>query len=193
MDLRRSADGKWLVFHDSTLRRITGVRGSLSRSRWERLRALDAGRGERIPLVSEALALCRRSQVKVFLDIKVSGREDELLSILRRSGWLHAVLIGAGNRSSLIRWRRLLPRHPIFRVTGFRAPVTAHRVMEAARLKLTGLAVFKRWAAPAAIRRAHRGGLRLFVWTVRDPYELKRFARRGVDGIMSEVWPHPSI
>jgi len=195
MDLRRSADGKWVVFHDPTLRRTTGARGSISRTRWETLRTLTAGagNGERIPLVSEVLRLCRRNRVQVFLDIKVRGRESELLSILRQSGWLHAVLIGVGNRSSLIRWRQRVPRRPLFWVTGFRAPVTARRVTQAARLKLTGLAVYKRWATLAAVRRVHQAGLTLFVWTVRDPLELRRFARRGVDGIMSEVWPHPSI
>lgn len=188
IDLRRSADGKWVVFHDPILRRITGMRGSVSRSRWEKLRTLTAGDGERIPLVSEVLQMCRRNGVKAFLDIKVSGWEPEILSILKQSGWLLQILIGVGNRTSLRRWRRLVPDHPLFWVTGFRAPVTSRRVAQAAGMKLTGLAVYKRWATAEAVRRVHQAGLKLFIWTVRDPGELNRFLRRGVDGIMSEVW-----
>ena len=200
MDVRRSADGVWIVFHDPALKRTTGRRGRLERVSWDTLSCLDAGswfssrfEGERIPRIEQVLDFCRRKGVKAFLDVKVIERERELVQALRASGGLNRVWIGAGTLHSLRRWRRLLGGRPLFWVTGFRAPVTAGRVHQARRLKLAGIVAYKRWATRAAVKRTHQAGLKLFVWTARRPKEIKRLALLGVDGIMSEVWPAPPL
>ena len=186
-DVRRTADGVWVVFHDRNLKRMTGARGSVSRSRWDRLRQLH------IPRVSDLLSFCRKKGVTLYLDIKIPQGEKQLLSVLRRSGWLHRTVICASVPSSLKRWRTLLRAHPIFWVTGHRKRVTPRRVAMATSLKLTGFLSYKRWVTPAAVGRVHEAGLRIYLWTVRTPREIKRFASFGVDGMMSELWPPPSI
>ncbi len=192
-DLRRTADGVWVAFHDAHFKRMAGRRGRVARSRWADLRALDVG-GEPIPRLELLLDWCRRRKVRLFLDMKVSGQEQELFRVLRRLRGLGRVAGGAGNPAALDRWRRLLKgRTALFWVTGFRAPVTVNRVRIARGLRLSGLVVYKRWATRASLLRARSAGLKLYVWTVRSPDELKRFAQLGVDGIMSEGWPHPSI
>lgn len=185
MDLRRSADGVWVLFHDSTLDRMAGEKGEVARISWEGLKRLG------IPSVEEALALCRRKKRFAFLDIKLRSGEKQLLQVLRRSKWLSHVWIGVGTVPSLRRWRRLLSRQPLFWVTGYRAPITPGRIRQAHRLRLTGLAVYRCWVTQAVVRRVHEHGLKLFVWTARTPREIRRLARLGVDGIMSEVWPPP--
>lgn len=192
VDVRRSSDGVWIAFHDSTLQRITGHRGNVARVRWRVLRSLDAG-GDRIPRITEVLNLCGRRGVRVILDVKVRDREKELFRILQRSGWLDRVIVGAGTLPTLKRWRRLLTVTPLFWVTGFRSAITPYRVNQARRLKLTGLLAYRGWVTQAALQRAHRSGLKLYVWTVRTPAQLKRFVALGVDGIMNEIWPLPSI
>jgi glycerophosphoryl diester phosphodiesterase len=198
VDLRRSADGVWVAFHDPTLGRTTNGSGWLRKKRWEELRALDAGgwfsslfRGERIPRLRQVLDFCREQGVEIFLDVKVKGREADLVRTLRRSGWFSHIAVGYGQPTSLEKWRRLLPGSPLFWVTGFRAPITARRVSQARRWKVTGLASYKGWVTRRTIGRVHEAGLKLYVWTARTPAEVKRLAACGVDGIMSEVWPHP--
>ncbi len=200
MDVRRTVDGEWVVFHDPTLKRTTAQSGRLARTSWSRLSLLDAGcwfspefAGQRIPRVSEALALCRQRKVRVFLDVKVADGEKELLGVLKKSDWLHQIGIGAGTLPSLRRWRWLDSKGLVFWVTGYRSPITLRRVLLARRLQLTGLVAYKRWVTQASVRRVHEAGLRLYLWTVRNRRELKAFVQLGVDGIMSEVWPPPSI
>ncbi len=197
VDVRRTADGVWVVFHDAKLRRIAGVSGSVARSPWSWLRRLEAGswfsprfKGEPIPRLAEVLEFCRRRRVGLFLDVKVSKGEASLCRLLRRfDRSLERVWVGAGTLPSLRRWRRLLGEEvPLFGVSGYRVSLTKRRIDQARRLKLKGLAVYKRWATPTSIRRARQAGLQLFVWTLRRPAELRRFAKLGVDGMMSEVW-----
>lgn len=187
MDLRRSRDGRWVVFHDSTLDRCTGRSGTIAGTGWETLR------DQRIPALTQVLDLCRRKRAQAFLDVKVARNESSLFQALQRARALKRVMVGAGGPVTLSRWRPLLGETPLFWVTGYRAPITRRRIAQAKRLKLAGLAVYKRWATRRLIDRVHEAGLKLYVWTIRTPRELQRFAALGVDGIMSEVWPPPSI
>lgn len=173
MDVRRCGDGSWIVFHDRFSRRPAHARGS----------------PDPPPTLSKAISWCRARKVPVFLDVKETDGEARLLRILRESGWLRSIRILAGQPRSLRRWRRILPAgHPLYWVTGFRARLTPERIRTARRLKLTGLAAYKRWVDSGAVKRVHEAGLQLLVWTVRTAPELKAFARLGPDGIMSEVW-----
>lgn len=169
MDLRRTAGGAWVVFHDPIPSRSSG---------------------EAILPLSEALEFCRARRLRVFLDIKVNDGEKPLAARLRSSGWLRHCVLLAGQLPTLRRWRRLFPRQPLFWVTGFRHPVRPRDIAQAGRLRLTGFVSYRRWVNRRTLERVHRAGLEIYVWTVRTSADLQRFARLGVDGIMSEVWPH---
>ena len=187
-DVRRTADGVWVVFHDRSLRRITGMRGWISKTRWSQIRHLP------IPTVADVLSLCRKKAVTLHLDVKIAEGEKQLLAVLRSSGSLHRTVICASVLASLKRWRKLLPQgQPLLWVTGYRMPITPGRIALAKSLKLSGLLSYKRWINPRSVRRTHEAGMKLYLWTARTPKELARFASFGVDGIMSELWPPPSI
>lgn len=81
-----------------------------------------------------------------------------------------------------------MPKGPLFWVTGYRMALTPRRVALAKRFRLTGLVSYKKWVDRASLKRVREAGLKLYVWTVKHPRELRRFRRVGVDGIMSEVW-----
>lgn len=198
MDVRRLADGAWVVFHDPHLGRTTDSSGLLCRFSRDSLAGLDAGgwfsprfRGERIPLVSEVIRLCRSRRVPVFLDVKSAQGERELAGLLRRSGWLGRTTVLAGTAPSLRRWRRLLPRRPVFWVTGFGQPVSPRKIARARRMGLAGFVAYKGKVGRRTVERVHRAGMRILVWTARTRRELRRLARLGVDGMMSELWPEP--
>lgn len=186
-DIRRCADGVWVVFHDAALKRTTGRSGQLAKTKWATVRRLG------IPSLREALALCRRRRAQLFLDLKVSGQEEKLFRLLQSSGGLSGVQVGVGKVFTSLRWRRLMPKGSLFWVTGYRMPLTQRRIALARRLRLTGFVSYKKWVDPVSLGRVHEAGLKLYVWTVKHPRELRRFRRVGVDGIMSEVWPHHLI
>lgn len=56
----------------------------------------------------------------------------------------------------------------------------------AASLGLYALHPERGFVTPALIADAHAAGLKVHPWTVNDPAEIARFARFGVDGIMSD-------
>jgi glycerophosphoryl diester phosphodiesterase len=71
-DLRRTADGQVAVLHDTHVERTTGGRGALASLDWKAVRALDAGDGERIPSLAEALAAIPRD---VWINVQIKEGE----------------------------------------------------------------------------------------------------------------------
>ena len=69
IDIRVSADDVAIVTHDSSLKRLYGIDGSVSDYDWETLRAMTADRGRLINF-DEALALCKELGLGLYLDIK---------------------------------------------------------------------------------------------------------------------------
>lgn len=90
-DLALTADGEFVLIHDATVDRTTNGRGLVANMALRELRDLDAGAwfgpqfaGERIPTLKESLDLAKALGFVVQLELKIHGRDDELLPKLAR-------------------------------------------------------------------------------------------------------------
>ena len=48
------------------------------------------------------------------------------------------------------------------------------------------LALNSRAATNSIIRRAHRRGMKVYVWTINDPAQMSMLISRGVDGVITD-------
>jgi glycerophosphoryl diester phosphodiesterase len=69
-DLQKSADGRYVVIHDGSTERVTGARLEVGIASSAQLRALDAGRGERLPFLEEMLS---ELPPGAYLDLELKG------------------------------------------------------------------------------------------------------------------------
>jgi len=99
IDVRRTADGAFVVLHDKTLDRTTTGSGRVDEVTLAEVRSLrllngyGVATGERVPTLSEVMALCRGRAV-VYID-KSEGMITEVAGLLEREGTLdHAVFYG---------------------------------------------------------------------------------------------------
>jgi glycerophosphoryl diester phosphodiesterase len=84
-DVKLTADGALIVFHDDTLDRTTNGKGEVAAASYERIRGLDAGSwfglgfmGHRVPTLEEALQLVLAEGLGANIEIKpCPGREAE--------------------------------------------------------------------------------------------------------------------
>ena len=75
-DVKLSADGVPFLLHDATLERTTNGSGLVAETPDALLFSLDAGQGETIPNLAEALQLCRDLRLMVNLEIKPASGHD---------------------------------------------------------------------------------------------------------------------
>ncbi len=123
--------GELIVIHDATLDRTTSGKGPLRRHTLEEIRGLDAGKGERIPLLREVIDLVDR---RALVNIELKGSRTAwpvraLLGEYIARGWSPAdFLVSSFRRTELRQLRGFgLPLGILFAGSArlFRAPARA--------------------------------------------------------------------
>jgi glycerophosphoryl diester phosphodiesterase len=111
-DLQKSADGRYVVIHDHTTDRVTGMPREVARSSLEELRGLDFGSGEKIPTLEELLAAL---PAHAYLDLEL---KEETLT--RQDADSIAAILDAGRPRDRLMVSSFDPRllYP-FRTLGF--------------------------------------------------------------------------
>ena len=88
-DVKLTKDGHPILFHDDCLERTTDGRGAVAATTLAEIRRLDAGgwfgpafRGEPVPTLEQALALCVELRLGINVEIKpCAGREAETAQV----------------------------------------------------------------------------------------------------------------
>jgi glycerophosphoryl diester phosphodiesterase len=177
------AEGALVVIHDDDLARTTSGRGSVARASLEQLRALDAGDGERIPLLDEVLDLCA-GRIAVNIELKGRGTAGPVVDRLRERGTPpEQVLLSAFDHEELAVARAAAPeyaRGALFGRLGGDAIALGRRV-EAVSLHLA-----LRTLTPARAEMIRAADLALFVYTVNDPGAALALGAQGVSGVFTD-------
>lgn len=110
-DVHLSRDGHLVVIHDETVDRTTDGSGAVAEMTCAELRRLDAGRGERIPLLSEVIDLCGDRAI-LAVEIKQPRRgypeiEARLFEALDRAGMVRQSCVISFDWPTLDRVRAL--------------------------------------------------------------------------------------
>lgn len=122
IDIRRTADGVLVLFHDETLDRITEGFGPLDSITFRELESLHPrtahGRPQAglVPTFAALLDLARERIMLLHLDLKVPGIEDEVARLLDAAdAWDHIVFVNETNAAKL-------RQHPKLRLLRYKTP-----------------------------------------------------------------------
>lgn len=176
-------DGGLIVIHDDELDRTTSGSGRVDAASLAHLRGLDAGDGERIPLLDEVLDAVA-GRVPLNIELKGAGSAGPTVDLLRaRAEPSAGILLSAFDHRELEAARAAAPEYPRAALFGrmARNPVEA-----AAALEAVAINIHRRSARPALVRAAREAGLATLVYTVNDPQEALALRRIGVAGIFTD-------
>ena len=168
-DVHLSSDGRLVVIHDHTLERTTNGAGLVGEKTAAELRRLDAGHGERIPLLQEVVELAI-GKVGLVIEIKqmpiqYPGLEDKLVAMLRQLGAVADCAAVSFHHPSIRVLRGMEPKLQVGILEGSR-PVDPARL-----LKESGADVYSpHWGAmdPQVVKEIHAAGGAVAVWPVDD-------------------------
>lgn len=186
LDVQVTRDGEAVVFHDTTLARLTGRRGRLARLSLRELREVRV-QGEPIPTLAEALALTRRRTV-VQIEIKRGVAVAPVVRALCRARPGTGVMLASFDTAIVAEARRLAPHIPRMLITRGGGHVRAETLIPVlAALGAGGVSIDHRAIrSPAVVSALHRCGLSVWCWTVNDARTMLRLASWGVDAILSD-------
>src|SRR6202011_5239272 len=168
-DVHLSSDGRLMVIHDHMLERTTNGTGLVRDQTAAELRKLNAGEGERIPLLQEVIELAL-GKVGLVIEIKqvpiqYPGLEEKLVAMLRQLGAVEECAIVSFFHPSIRMLREMEPRLQLGILEGARPNDPARMLREA------GADVFSpHWGAmdPTLVKQVHGAGGAVGVWTVDD-------------------------
>jgi glycerophosphoryl diester phosphodiesterase len=168
-DVHLSLDGRLVVIHDHTLDRTTNGEGMVKDFSAAELRKLDAGGGEKIPLLQEVVELAL-GKVGLVIEIKqvpplYPGLEEKLVKLLRQLGAVQECAVISFNHTAIHELRNMEPSLQLGILEGAR-PMQPGRM-----LRESGADVYSpHWGAtdPDVVREVHSAGGAVAVWPVDD-------------------------
>ncbi len=196
-DVHVTRDGVLLAFHDTVLDRVTDSSGRIADRTYAEVQAALINGSDPVPTLAELFDAF--SDVRFNIDLKAPGAVPALARFLEERGAWDRVCVGSFSGRRLRRFRRLTGG----RVATAASPgeVVAYRFLPSPVARLTVRALSRgrplvlqvphragrfTVVTPGLVRRAHRAGVHVHVWTIDDPDEMKVLLERGVDGVMTD-------
>jgi glycerophosphoryl diester phosphodiesterase len=145
------------------------------------LRELDAGGGERIPLLEEALT-CLNGRAGAMIELKVRGIAGEVCARVKASNFQGPMIYASFFYEELLTVRSLMSDAPTLALIEG-APVQPTAFVIDAQATHAGLALD--YVTPTLVQALQAKGIKVFVYTVDEPEDIARMKRLSVDGIIS--------
>ena len=180
-------DGQLWVFHDQRLERCTNGVGWLVDHKTAALRALDAGGGQKIPVLDEVLDHLG-GRVNLNIELKTGdGTATAVATALRAhcaKGWKpEQFLVSSFHLPELRDFKRRLPEVALGVLL---CGVPLDLASAASVLGAQVVSMDRDFADPALIADAQARGMKVFVFTVNEREDIARFRAAGVDGVFSD-------
>jgi|TARA_B110001469_G_C9632169_1_gene316395 glycerophosphoryl diester phosphodiesterase len=175
-------EGELLVIHDEKLNRTTNGSGLVEAQTVEYLRSLDAGDGEKIPLLSEVI---KRVAHRCKINIELKGTHtakpvNALLKDFISKGWREdEFMISSFNHEELAASSPDIKRGALFHKQ------IANMFERAADLNAYAVNLSQKIAHTEIVAQAHERGYQVFVYTVNTRDEMLVLKKMGVDGVFT--------
>ncbi len=187
LDVHRCQTGELVIIHDDKVNRTTNGKGYVAEKTFDELRLLDAGKGQKIPTLEEVLDLVDKKAI-VNIELKGTGTAEPVSKIIRKyiqkKGWqLNFFLVSSFNYYELQKFHQFAPEISIGILI---SEVPLENVEFTGKADVSSVHVCAKVIDRKFIEDAHQRGMKVFVWTVNHPQEIKRVKTLGVDGIFSD-------
>ena len=192
LDVHVSADGAPVIIHDAYLERSTNGAGVVSKHTLAQLKELDAGEGETIPTLEEAIACCRTRRLGIYLELKSDLAAFAAADLIRKHKLYYQVIVTSFRPDWLINLKAIEPRtitSVLFSSVDI-DPVALARLVGAQYVH----PAWEDWAAephklltPDWMNKVRAAGLGIITWHEERPSEIAALRKLGVDGICSNA------
>jgi len=186
-DVMETKDGKFVVIHDSNLKRLAGKNLNVKDLTQDELTKITVRSGTmeaKIPSLEEWIQLSIQLNLPQLLEIKLHGGETpdlvpRLLAVLDRAGVTESYTYHTLSRQIVDELKRLRPEL----VVGFIVPINFGGVPE---IKADFLVIEQQSYSSRFIHQAWAAGFNVIVWTVNDEQQMRQYVNAATEGIITD-------
>lgn len=197
MDVRLTADGEVVVFHDEKLGRITGAEGRVNRHTLSELKRLDAGchfsreyAGERIPTLREVFSSLDGSAT---FDIELTDYLDpfgpltrRVIQLVREYKLRERVFLTSFNPYPLLAARRLFPELDCGLIAFKGGKGSLQRSLAGRLISRRMIVPFHSDLTEKYMRSQKRKNRKVVTWTVNTGERIRSLVEWRIDGIITD-------
>lgn len=193
IDVHRTSDNELVIIHDPTLERTTNGHGNIRDHSLHEIHQLDAGQGEKIPLLSDVIQLACEAQIRLFVEIKGATVMEELaiaeliVRKLEATDFLSQSVVTSFSPQALIRAKALQPEvSTMLDPSPQDGSLTPRQICaQALQARANCLSYDFRILTPEIARECQLTGLALWPWDPDEPNDIRQAIDLGVHGIMT--------
>jgi glycerophosphoryl diester phosphodiesterase len=180
-----NVENKLVVIHDRDLARTTNGIGYLEHSSFDYVRSLDAGKGEQVPTLEEVFETVNR-QVIINIELKGSNTAKLVIDLIQKYlkvGWSYTdFVVSSFDHDQLHQVKAICPEI----TTGMLIYGLPWQYLASAQeLQATVIIPSLDYVTSKMVESAHQQGLKVWVYTVNHPDDLKLMRALGADGIFT--------
>lgn len=178
-DVRKTKDGKLIVIHDDTLKRVFDKDVPVNQTTLKELKQLTENK---IQTLAETLQFIDKRVEKILVELKEVGYEKKVLEVIKKEKLHDRVIIVSFHEQALSEVRKLDSKIE----TGLIYAKHKNPIATALKLHAQYLVSLYRFTHTKNIEDAHKNNLKVIVWTINTKQEAKVYRAKGVDGIASD-------
>ena len=186
-DVMETKDGKFVVMHDTNLKRLAGRNlnvKDLTQEELTKITVRAGGMEAKIPTLEEWIQLSIQLNLPQLLEIKLHGGETpdlvpRLLAVLDRAGVTEHYTYHTLSREVVDELKRLRPQL----VVGFIVPINFGGVPD---VNADFLVIEQQSYSSRFVRQAWADGYDVIVWTVDDEQQMRNYMDAAVDGMITD-------
>jgi glycerophosphoryl diester phosphodiesterase len=187
LDIHKTSDGELVVIHDPTLDRTTNGQGEVLKNSLAQIKSLDAGEGEKVPLLSEVFDLIIDNDVEIFIEIKALDCEEALAALIVKYQFEQRVIIKCFNHRALQKVHSLntkIRKTPLM----YGLPIDPVHLIDSCYSQ--GISLNVSLIDTQLVKEVHEAGKFVVVWNVNTVAMASHFKNMGVDYIGTDC---PSV
>lgn len=193
IDVQRTKDRKYVLNHDKTFERVSYekpyfINKKVSDLNYSQIETLDIGRrvsqryaGEKVPRIEEVLDVCK-NKIKINLELKEGIDHemiDDLMELARKKGMKKQVFFTSLN----IRDIEYIENKDSTFDTGL---IYFIKLGNYGSVDADYMIMEEREATDSNIKKLHKKGKKVIVWTVNTQESIDKFSKMDIDGIITD-------
>ena len=191
LDVHETKDGKLVIIHDNSLKRIAGIKKDVVDMTYDELKTIDIGshfdpkfKDERILLLSEVLEFAQENKIKLMIEVKKTGKEEhiekDVIDLVDEYNFKDKCVIASLTYDVIENVKRINPEYKTVYILGFIiGDINAFTSADAFSIETSS--INKR-----LVNELHNSGKDVYAWTVNSRQDINEMIDMHVDNIVTD-------